>query len=102
MEKNTKHILIRVYTDDKKCDLNNFLAEYSGHQDISGLTVFRGIAGFGPHHQLHTVNLVDLSMDLPIVIECIVAEHQAEKLIKELHQRLEKAHIISWPVELYF
>jgi PII-like signaling protein len=41
------------------------------HEGLAGATVFRGIEGFGQHRHLHTNRLVDVSDDLPIIVEII-------------------------------
>ena len=36
---------------------------------VQGVTVFRGITGFGSSGEVHSSTLIDMSLDLPIVIE---------------------------------
>ena len=38
---------------------------------IAGATVFKGIEGYGAHSVVHAAHIVDLSADLPIVVELI-------------------------------
>jgi PII-like signaling protein len=40
-------------------------------QGLAGCTVVRGMAGFGAKSHVHTVKLLRLSEDLPIVIEIV-------------------------------
>lgn len=40
-------------------------------EGLAGATVFRGVEGFGLHRHLHTTRLVDVSDDLPIIVEII-------------------------------
>jgi PII-like signaling protein len=40
-------------------------------EGLAGAVVFRGIEGFGLHHHLHTTRLVDVSDDLPMIIEIV-------------------------------
>ncbi len=94
--------LIRVYSDDGKCDVDEILEILMQNPLISGLTVFRGIAGFGPHHQLHTMKLLDLSADLPLVIEFFHQSETVADIIQQVHQLIDKAHIVSWPVNLSY
>jgi hypothetical protein len=39
--------------------------------NISGVTVFHGVEGFGAHKLLHTMRFEDLFVGLPVVIEAI-------------------------------
>jgi PII-like signaling protein len=59
-------------------------------QGIAGATVLRGIMGYGASTIIHTAKLIDISEDLPIVIEIIDEEEKinnflliANKLIDE-------------------
>jgi len=38
---------------------------------LTGATIFRGIEGYGPRHGLQTARVVDLSADLPVVVEIV-------------------------------
>lgn len=38
---------------------------------LAGATVVRAMEGYGPSNRIHTTTLIDLSGDLPIVIEII-------------------------------
>ncbi|MGE5102649.1 MAG: DUF190 domain-containing protein, partial [Deltaproteobacteria bacterium] len=54
----------------------------------AGATVQRGIMGFGPSSKLHTDRFLELSSDLPIVIECIETEEKIEAILPELDAML--------------
>jgi PII-like signaling protein len=43
---------------------------------LAGATVLRGPMGFGRHSRVHTAKLLELSTDLPIVIEIVDAEEK--------------------------
>ena len=86
----------------------------------AGATVQRGIMGFGPSSKLHTDRFLELSSDLPIVIECIETEEKIEAILPELDGMLggglitlERARVImyradqspehrtdSWPIDV--
>lgn len=46
-----------------------------------GATVFRGIAGFGVHGQIHTATLVDVVSPLPVVVEWVDTAERVERLL---------------------
>lgn len=69
----------------------------------AGATVFRGIMGFGASSRLHTDHYLELSSDLPIVIECIETEEKIEAILPELDKMLggglitlERANVIMY------
>ncbi len=43
---------------------------------LAGATVLRGPMGFGRHSRVHTAKVLELSTDLPIVIEIVDAEEK--------------------------
>jgi len=94
--------LVRVYTDDGKCDLDKILDKLTNNNEISGLTVFRGIAGFGPHHKIHKVTFLELSAKLPLVIEFFHKTEGVDEIITTIHELIEQAHIVNWEVNLSY
>jgi PII-like signaling protein len=72
----------------------------------AGATVFRAIMGFGPTARLHTDKVLRLSVDLPLVIECVDTEEKINAILPELDDMLggglitlEKARVIMYRPE---
>ncbi len=70
---------------------------------LAGATVLRGPMGFGAHSRLHTVKVLRLSEDLPIVIEIVDSEEKINTLLSHLDQMvqeglitLEKVRVIKY------
>ena len=59
-----------------------FLVEHLRKNNFSGATVLRGLEGFGHKSVLHTSSLIDLSDDLPIVLEVVDTPEKIEALKK--------------------
>lgn len=93
--------LVRIYLQEGDVDLSKLLDELVKNRSLSGVSVFRGIAGFGEHHHLHSAHLIDLSLKLPLVIEFFDKQERVEDLIVELRQKYPLKHVISWPVKGY-
>lgn len=51
--------------------LYQWLIEEAKRQGLAGATALRGLEGFGVHNRLHTAKVLELSVDLPIVVEII-------------------------------
>lgn len=47
------------------------LLERLRREGFAGATVFHGVAGFGARSVIHTAHVLDLSADLPVVIEVV-------------------------------
>jgi PII-like signaling protein len=48
---------------------------------LAGATVTRAIMGFGATARLHTDSVLRLSLDLPIVVECVDAEEKIQTVL---------------------
>ncbi|MBX9879259.1 MAG: DUF190 domain-containing protein [Candidatus Obscuribacterales bacterium] len=71
----TEGYLLRIFIGESDKQEGRPLYEWilvkAKEHGLSGGTVFRGIAGFGGSSQIHTAKLLELSSDLPIVIEIV-------------------------------
>ena len=56
-------------------------------EGVAGDSVFKGVAGFGSGHRLHTAHILELSDHLPIKIEFIDNADKVESILPELQQR---------------
>jgi PII-like signaling protein len=53
-------------------------------QRLAGATVLRGSLGFGASSVLHSAKLLDLSDDLPVIIEIVDTEEHIQKFLPVL------------------
>jgi PII-like signaling protein len=51
---------------------------------FAGATVLRGIMGFGASAKLHTDRFDVLSLDMPIVVECVETAERIDAIMPEL------------------
>ena len=70
---------------------------------LAGATVLRGAMGFGKSSRLHTVKILQLSMDLPLVIEIVDSEEKIQAFLPTLNEMigaglvtLEKVKVIEY------
>ena len=86
----------------------------------AGATVLRGVAGFGASAKVRSDRIEVLSLDLPIIVECVETEEKITAILPELDEMiggglitLERARVImyrpdlpkelrtdSWPVDI--
>jgi len=57
---------------------------------LAGATVFRGILGFGPTSHIRTDKILDLSSDLPVVVEIVDEESKIDAFLPQLSTLIEK------------
>lgn len=60
------------------------------NQGIAGATVLRGILSFGASTRIHTAKLIDISEDLPIVIEIIDTEEKINNFIPVINDLFDE------------
>ncbi|HTY01466.1 MAG TPA: DUF190 domain-containing protein [Bacteroidota bacterium] len=58
---------------------------------MAGVTVLRGVEGFGARSHLHTAKIVRLSEDLPIVVELVDTEEKMRGFMPLLDALIEKS-----------
>lgn len=56
---------------------------------MAGATVLRGLMGFGKSSRLHTAKILQLSMDLPLVIEIVDSEEKINAFVPVLDEMLQ-------------
>jgi PII-like signaling protein len=70
--------LLRIYTEEARRDGTRSLYESivlkARGAGLAGATVLRGPMGFGESARIHNANILDLSANLPLVIEIVDAE----------------------------
>ena len=58
-------------------------------EKFSGVTVLRGVAGYGGSSVYHTDKLLRLSQDLPIILEIVEATERIEQILPRLDAMVE-------------
>jgi PII-like signaling protein len=79
------------------------LLERLRKEGAAGVTVLRGIAGFGARSVVHTTHILRLSEDLPIVLELVDTPAQVERLLPILDEMvneglvtMEKVRVVKY------
>ena len=83
------------------------IVELLRHRHYAGATVFRAIMGFGASSRLRTDRIEVLSLDLPIIVECVDTEDKIAAVLPELDEMiggglitLERTRVIMYRPEL--
>lgn len=58
---------------------------------IAGATVIRGLLSYGASSRIHSAKLLDLSFDLPIVVEIVDQDEKIEELLEIVDEMIERA-----------
>jgi len=94
--------LARIYALEGDMRIEKALSLLRDRQKILGATVFRGIEGMGASREIHTSSLVDLSLELPLILEFYDEPDRGMQAIAVLQAELHFEHIVSWPAQAHF
>jgi PII-like signaling protein len=105
-----ERILMRIHIGERDRyegkPLYEAIVQLLRRQGYAGATVTRGIMGFGATATLHTDKVLRLSVDLPVVVECVEKEEKVEAILPELDGMiggglitLEKVKVITYRPE---
>src|SRR5262245_199978 len=98
---------VRIYTGESEQwgwkPLFLAVLEFLRTEGAAGVTVLRGVAGFGATSRIHTAKILYLSEDLPMVIEWIDTPERVERLLPRVRDMVsaglitvEDVHIASY------
>lgn len=68
--------------------------------NLAGVTVTRGIMGFGANSRVHSAKLLRLSEDLPVVVELVDTEENLNKIMPFLDETVVEGLITSEKVRV--
>ena len=57
---------------------------------VSGVSVFRGVAGYGGQRVFHTAKILELSTSLPVKIEVVDSEETINRVLPEIAALITK------------
>lgn len=103
-------VLMRIFVGEAKQyghrPLYEALVELFLREGFAGASVLKGVAGFGAHRVYHTHKLLELSADMPMIVEVVENQEkidaimpQIEKMIDSGMVTLEKVTVIRYTHE---
>jgi len=95
MELKAEAKLLRIFLGEadtvRHTALYEVIVREARRAELAGATVWRGILGFGPTSRIRTARILDLSTDLPIVVELVDEEEKISRFLPVLHDLFEAA-----------
>ena len=102
-----ENVLMRIFIGEndryEHKSLFEALVEMFRKEGFAGATVLRGISGFGAHSVYHTQKLLDLSADLPVVVEVVDTQERINEIMPTIDKMmgggmitLEKATVMRY------
>ncbi len=67
---------------------------------FAGVTVTRGVIGFGAHSRIHSANILQLSQDLPLVLTLVDTRERAARALAVFEEMIDEGLITVHDVEI--
>jgi PII-like signaling protein len=96
--------LMRIFIGEQKKHghkpLYQAIVEMLRKEKLAGATVLRGITGFGAKSHLRSANLLALSQDLPMVVECVDTKENIDRIMPKIDEMVSEALVTLEKVEV--
>jgi len=96
--------MMRIYIGEsdrwRDKPLHQALVEAMRANDIAGVTVYRGIQGYGAHRRLHTDKPMHLSHDSSIMLSAIDNAEKLESFLPLVEQMVEEGLVVLSDVDI--
>ena len=92
--------MVRIYLTEGEGQLKSLLKRLHDWEKVRGVTVFRGISGYGDSGEFHGNNVLDLTLNMPIVVEFFDDPEKVETILEHLNTFIEPGHIVIWKAEV--
>jgi uncharacterized protein len=91
--------LVRIFLGESDqwhhMPLPRALLERLRSEGFAGATVSHGVAGFGASSVVHTTGLIELSSDLPVVIEVVDDQSHVDRLLPILDEMITGGALVT-------
>jgi len=67
--------------------------------NVTIATMFRGVAGFGESGKTHSSHLLDMSFDMPVVVEFFDEEERVRDALESLSDLTSSCRVITFAAE---
>jgi hypothetical protein len=92
-----KSMLLRIFIGEsdkyKGKPLYEVIVQKARELHLAGATVIRGFLGYGADSRIHKAKLLDLSEDLPIIIEIVDSQEKLDMLLPFLDESVTEGLI---------
>ena len=90
----------RIYVTEGKHVHEKIFERLHDEHKVKGVTMFRGVAGFGESGKTHSSNLLDMSFDMPIMVEFFDEDVNVHTALESLSDLTSSCRIITFTAEI--
>jgi len=91
--------MVRLYLSEGRDHYERVVNWLYEDNRVKGVSVFRAIEGFGEDRKMKTSALLDLSLELPVVIEFFDTPEVIQAVLEQLQTMVKADHIVSFPAQ---
>lgn len=96
--------LLKIYiSEDSKYKGHNLyhaLVRRFAEEGMAGVTVTRGIEGFGHEKRLHSTRILDISLKLPVIVEVVDTSQKIEAVIPLVSEMVNEGMVFVTDVQV--
>jgi len=100
----TEGMLLRIYIAEsariKERPAYKYLVDYFIGKGFPGCTVFRGMVGYGHEYKIRTVDVLNLSLDLPMIIDVVDTEERIMAIVPEIEAMMQHGLVTVQKVQM--
>ncbi len=93
-------IMVRIYLHEGQGQMKTLMQLLHDEEKVRGVTAFRGVSGFGQSGNMHSSTLIDMSLDLPLIIEFFDEPEKVKRVQQHLNKIVKPGHMVSWPATI--
>jgi PII-like signaling protein len=94
-----KVTVARIYVTEGEHAHEKIFQRLHDEHKVKGVTVFRGISGFGRSGETHSSTLLDMSFDLPVIIEFFDEDENVKQALEAISDLIEPGHVLTFAAE---
>ncbi|MEY4684047.1 MAG: hypothetical protein RLZ25_506 [Pseudomonadota bacterium] len=84
----------KIYSREKEHRLEKLLKILHDEDRVMGATIVRGIQGFSLDGIMHDASLLDLSLDLPLILEFFDTPERVDAILNRLEDRMDVRGVV--------
>ncbi|MFT7413476.1 MAG: prepilin-type processing-associated H-X9-DG protein [Methylophagaceae bacterium] len=91
--------MVRIYLSESRDHYERLVNWLYADGRVQGVSVFRAIEGFGKDRKMKTSSLINLSLELPVVIEFFDTPEIIIGVLEQVQEMVKVDHIVTWSAQ---
>jgi len=89
----------RIYVTEGKHIHEKVFKRLHDEHKVMGVTVYRGVTGFGKSGETHSSTLLDVSFDLPVVVEFFDTAANVKTALDSISDLIQPGHVLTFTAD---